>query len=350
MAVAKRWTIMEAMKGVIIVGVLVNVKLSVQLKSSHPLHGVVERINGEGGPYIGLLMAYPTEETVLLDCGLFVPSSNIPWVDLAGRRFNIGKIKDVDVIYVMTGEQRLNAGITVQLLLDVFDIKGVVHYGTAGSANDSLSFGDVSVPKYVAFTGSWYWEEFDSVEGGLTQLKVGAYNFPRGGDNLLAKIEFTPEEVYYSNGKPMEEVLWLPVEPKWFNVSSQLVDLELQQCINETYCLPETPKVVYGLRASTADIFVDNAAYRKFLFSEFNVSTVDEESSAILMTSITNGVPCIVFRGVSDLAGAAAGEKLASGLVSSSSLSSLAAVNALTVAVEFIELIGSASAYSNQDH
>lgn len=60
-------------------------------------------------------------------------------------------------------------------------------------------------------------------------------------------------------------------------------DLELQQCVNETYCLPETPKVVYGLRASTADIFVDNAAYRKFLFSEFNVSTVDEESSAILM-------------------------------------------------------------------
>lgn len=46
----------------------------------------------------------------------------------------------------------------MQLLLDVFDIKGVVHYGTAGSANDSLSFGDVSVPKYVAFTGSWYWE------------------------------------------------------------------------------------------------------------------------------------------------------------------------------------------------
>ncbi|KAI8529655.1 hypothetical protein RHMOL_Rhmol12G0241400 [Rhododendron molle] len=90
----------------------------------------------------------------------------------------------------------------------------------------------------------------------------------------------------------MEEVFWLPVEPKWFNLSSQLVDLELQQCVNETNCLPETPQVVYGLRASTADIFLDNAAYRKYLFSKFNVSTVDEESSAVLMVDIHYKMEC----------------------------------------------------------
>lgn len=53
---------------------------------------------------------------------------------------------------------QLNAGISVQILLDAFDIQGIVHYGTAGSANDSLSLGDVSVPSYVAFTSSWKWE------------------------------------------------------------------------------------------------------------------------------------------------------------------------------------------------
>ena len=52
---------------------------------------------------------------------------------------------------------QLNAGITVQILLDVFNVWGVVHYGTAGSANNSMSFGDVSVPEFVAFTGSWTW-------------------------------------------------------------------------------------------------------------------------------------------------------------------------------------------------
>lgn len=42
---------------------------------------------------------------------------------------------------------------------------------------------------------------------------------------------------------------------------------------------------MYGLRGSTADIYLDNAAYRKFLFKEFNVSTADEESAAIVMVS-----------------------------------------------------------------
>ncbi|XP_052198854.1 uncharacterized protein LOC127805980 isoform X4 [Diospyros lotus] len=254
-----------------------NVEQSVQLKSNHPLHSAVDRINQNGGPYIGMLMAYSTEESALLDSGLFFPSSDLPSVDFSGRRFNIGKIRDVDVIYVMTGQQTLNAGITVQMLVGAFDVKGIVFYGTAGSANDSLNIGDVSVPKYVAYTASWKWK-----------------------------------------------------------------NMELLQCVNETHCLPEMPKVVYGLRASTADIFLDNAAYRKFLFDEFNVSTVDEESSAIVMASLTNGVPCIVFRGVSDLAGAGP-EKFRS-----SSLSSLASANAFSVAVEFLGLIGPAD--QTQDH
>ena len=36
-------------------------------------------------------------------------------------------------------------------------------------------------------------------------------------------------------------------------------DVKLLQCVNETYCLPEEPKVVHGLRASTADVFLQNA-------------------------------------------------------------------------------------------
>lgn len=61
--------------------------------------------------------------------------------------------------------------------------------------------------------------------------------------------------------------------------------MELQRCANESYCLPDTPRVVSGLKASTADMFIDNAAYREFLFKEFGVSTVDEESAAVVMVS-----------------------------------------------------------------
>lgn len=60
-------------------------------------------------------------------------------------------------------------------------------------------------------------------------------------------------------------------------------DLDLLQCVNDTYCLPEPPQVVYGLRGATADVYLDNSAYATFLFDTFNISTVDEESAAIVM-------------------------------------------------------------------
>ncbi|KAK6926164.1 Nucleoside phosphorylase domain [Dillenia turbinata] len=329
---------------VMVVGVMlmVLVQQSLPLRSSHPLHDVVDRINQNAGPYIGLVMAYSTEEDALHLSGLFIPSSDTSSVDLAGRRFNIGTIKGVDVIYVMTGEQTVNAGITVQMLINIFDIWGIVHYGTAGATSDSLLIGDVTVPEYFAYTASWKWTEFKSERQGLPELNVGAYNYPTKGENLLASIEFTPVELY-SNGEQMEEIFWLPTNPTWFGIASQVQDLQLQQCLNDTYCLPNTPKVVHGVRGSTADIYLDNEAYRDFLFHEFNVSTHDEESAAIVMACRSNGIPCIVFRGISDLAGG--GKKL-----SLPSLSSLAAANAVTVAIKFIELIGNGnSTYSRQD-
>jgi hypothetical protein len=41
--------------------------------------------------------------------------------------------------------------------------------------------------------------------------------------------------------------------------------------------------VVHGLKGASADMFLDNAEYRKFLFREFAVSTIDEESAAVVM-------------------------------------------------------------------
>lgn len=54
------------------------------LKPSHQLHGVVESVNKGKGPFVGLLMTFPTEEIALQLSGFFVPSSDYPLVELAG--------------------------------------------------------------------------------------------------------------------------------------------------------------------------------------------------------------------------------------------------------------------------
>ncbi|KAJ3672604.1 hypothetical protein LUZ60_007325 [Juncus effusus] len=299
------------------------------------IHSAIDEVNSKQGPLIALVMSYVTEELAVGSSGEFSPDKKTPYVDLYGRRFHIGSIRNVRVVYVLTGQRRLNAGITVQILLDHFNIYGIVHYGTAGSANNSMSFGDVSIPKYIAFTGSWTWTKFNSDlqtdSSNENELRFGEYNIPNGGNNLLSGLKFKTEE-FYSVGKSMEEVFWLEINNKWLQIAQNL-NVTLERCSNVTYCLPTQPKVVTGLKASTADVFCDNAAYRQYLFKQFGVSTVDEESSAIVMTAMSPGVPVIVFRGVSDLAG---GEET----WSSTSLMDLASINALKAAVEFIDELG----------
>ncbi len=59
-----------------------------------------------------------------------------------------------------------------------------------------------------------------------------------------------------------------------------LQGLELISCVNATTCLNPKPKVVTGVNGASANIFLDNLAYREFLYSHFNVSLVDMETAA----------------------------------------------------------------------
>ncbi|VAI69367.1 unnamed protein product [Triticum turgidum subsp. durum] len=289
----------------------------------------VDRANRRG-PSIGLVMSYVAEDTALQASGYFRPWRVQPFVDLYGESPPPVSDPNRFRLSCRLSKQWLNAAVTVQTLLDVFTVSGIVHYGTAGSSNDSMSFGDVSVPKLVAYTGAWTWKKYKSLKEESTELNFGQFNVPNGGENLLGSLKYRNEELY-SVGKPMEEVFWLPVDSAWFKIAEGL-KVNLERC-NDTFCLPKTPQVVHGLKGASADMFLDNAEYRKFLFREFAVSTIDEESAAVVMTTTSPGVPVIVFRGVSDLAG---GEPT----WSSTSLMNLASINALKVAVEFIATIG----------
>ena len=61
--------------------------------------------------------------------------------------------------------------------------------------------------------------------------------------------------------------------------------IKFSSCLNSTICLPRLAKMVVGLRASTANIFIDNGPYREFIFKHFQVASVDEESAAVVLIS-----------------------------------------------------------------
>lgn len=51
----------------------------------------------------------------------------------------------------------MNAAATTQQMLDLFDIKGIIHFGISGNANSSMQIGDVTIPWQIAQTGLWDW-------------------------------------------------------------------------------------------------------------------------------------------------------------------------------------------------
>ncbi|CAK7325339.1 unnamed protein product [Dovyalis caffra] len=302
---------------------------------------IIKEVNKKG-PYLGLVTVYPPEEKAFSQLRpLSLMGSILLWISqifrlgVAGRRFRIGKVQGKKVIYVRCGVGMVNAASATQQMLDMFDITGIVHFGNAGNVNNSMSIGDVSIPKQFAHTGIWDWLNPNGTlpTNDIAELDFGSYNEPTGdGMNLLGKIGYSYEQFFSELGKPNTAVplFWAQISEQWLQLAVGLEGMELEKCVNSSVCLPQKPKLVVGLKGSTANIFVDNAAYRDFLYRTFAVSSVDMESFAVVMTSLSNGYPVIVIRGLSDLAGGQAGQNAIQ------TFGPLAARNAAQVVVKFI--------------
>lgn len=101
-------------------------------------------------------------------------------------------------------------------------------------------------------------------------------------------------------------------------------------------CLPRNPKVARVTRGISANVFLDNAAYRQFLHSKFDATPVDMESAAVALICLQKRKPFIAIRALSDLAG---GDSSISN--EASLFASLASQNAFDVLLAFIGLLKS---------
>ncbi|KAL5203394.1 hypothetical protein ABZP36_014346 [Zizania latifolia] len=312
----------------------------------------IRRVNRRG-PFLGVVVPNGFEMDPLLRSPAFSPAKKLPHLDVAGRRFRFGMIGQKKVIIVMTGLGMLNSGVTTQLLLTLFDVEGIVHFGIAGNADPDLHIGDVTVPRYWGHTGLWNWQrhgdgpekELALESNGDYTRKYGALNFssysvPAAG-NLLNSVWYQPEEVFPADGTPesRRHEFWVPVDDRYHQLSKKLEGMTLERCVNGTStstCLPRPPAVARVERGCSASVFVDNAAYRQFLRSRFGVTPIDMESAAVALVALQQGAPFIAIRSLSDLAGGGSAESNEAGV-----FAALAAQNAVAVTVQFISLLSS---------
>lgn len=326
-----------------------SVRAAVQHSTARSIRMVNRR-----GPFLGVVVPNAFEMEPLLRSPSFSPANGLPpYLDVAGRRFRFGIIGEQKVVIVMTGLAMLNSGVTTQLLLTLFDVKGIVHFGIAGNADPNRQIGDVAVPRYWAHTGLWNWQRYGDgpdkelalESNGDYTRKLGNLNFTdysvdknaRSDGNLLNSVWYQPEEVFPANGTPevRGHEFWVPVDGYYYDLSRKVEGLKLQGCVNNgTTCLPRRPVVAIVERGCSASVFVDNAAYREFLRSRFGVTAIDMETAAVALVALQQGAPFIAIRALSDLAGGGSAESNEAGV-----FAPLAAQNAVTVAVEFMSLL-----------
>lgn len=85
-------------------------------------------------------------------------------------------------------------------------------------------------------------------------------------------------------------------------------------------------------RGASASIYLDNAAYRSFIYDKFNVSPVEMETVAVALICLQQKIPFIAFRALSDLAGGGSAHSN-----EADTFISLAANNSVAVVLEFIK-------------
>lgn len=219
-----------------------------------------------------------------------------------GRKHYLGRLEGHDVVLLLSGISMVNAAMTTQALLDHFDIREIIFSGIAGGVNPGLNLGDVVVP----------------AEWGQYQEQVFARRIPVGWDPGPQGKEFDNYGMMFPHSASVvrrDDAPDQPVQKFWFPADAQALEtarrvaakLRLSRCTASAGCLKTEPRVVVGGNGVSGQTFVDNAAYRQWVWQTFHANALDMETAAVAMVAYVNRVPYIAFRSLSDLAGGGGG-------------------------------------------
>ncbi len=251
-------------------------------------------------PRIAIISAY-APEVVALKAQMNVQKT----VALNGRSVYIGTLAGHKVLLTLSGVSMVNAAMTTQAVIDRFRVNRILFSGIAGGVNPNLRVGDVVVPAQW----SQYQENLFA-----RQLPTGEFvppswftvTLPNYGMMFPDKVDITTV-----NG-PVDQqtsVDWFQADAAMLAVAAQVAStVVLDSCTPSGVCLDKQPIIKTGGNGVSGPTFVDNADYRDYAWATWQTDALDMESAAVAHVATVNGVPFLVFRSLSDLAGGGSGE------------------------------------------
>lgn len=220
-------------------------------------------------------------------------------ISVHGVDFTLGTLSGRPVVLVLSGVSMVNAAMTTQMLVDRFKLDALLFSGIAGGLDPALHIGDVTVPRrWGQYLESHFVRE--GADGKLQPAPWASLPYPAYG-------VIQPSNAYVRQSGKTE-----PLRKFWFEADAGLLALaekvvpgvNLDTCAANKTCLETKPKTVLGGDGVSGPAFMDNAGWRAYLHGTVGAKVVDMESAAVALVAEQNGVPYIIFRSVSDLAGA----------------------------------------------
>ncbi|MBQ8821887.1 MAG: 5'-methylthioadenosine/adenosylhomocysteine nucleosidase [Lachnospiraceae bacterium] len=171
----------------------------------------------------------------------------------AGMEFFEGTLDTANVVIVRCGIGKVNAGICVQILVDLFDVTHIINTGVAGSLNPKLDIGEIIISKDVIHH----------------DVDVRVFGYPLGEVPQLGCREFVAD--------------------------AKMIELALEAC-KEAGLQTTTGRVVSG------DQFISSSEVKNHLIENFAADCAEMEGASIAHTCYLNKVPFVIIRAISDKA------------------------------------------------
>jgi adenosylhomocysteine nucleosidase len=199
-------------------------------------------------------------------------------VRLLGRMVYEGTLSGKDVVLAESGVGMNNASMTVQRMIDVFLPEGVIFTGIAGAVDTSVHIGDIVICRE--------WREHDYGYWGKDGFKPG------------------PQGIFDPRVDSLITISGYLADSAMFAVAGSLPG----KAIDLVNIGDRKPAISVGGVGVSGNAFIDSREKRIWLKETFDALITDMESSAVGQVCTVNGVPFIVFRSASDLAGGSGSE------------------------------------------
>lgn len=194
----------------------------------------------------------------------------------AGLTFRSGGLDGKPTVIVECGIGKVNAAIVSTLLLERFDCRLLVFSGVAGGIDPTLGIGDVVIANRLIQHdyGALYRGQMKVYQPGVPPLPGFSQDY---GYTLDAALEGAVRKAVAG--------LSLPALPA-----------------SATGGVARTPRIIFGA-VLTGDQYVNCEEMRQRLYTEFRGKAVEMEGAAVAQVAALYGVPCLIVRSLSDLAG-----------------------------------------------